>query len=269
VSKVKNWHYLKRPDFVFGLAAAILFQGRRVLSEDAARIHGLLQTRYEGLEHIPPRGPMCVVINHYSTPTHHVTFTVLAVSLGVTRQRDPALPPGERELAWLTQNQWPRERADGHRRHDPLTYWIFSRMERVYGLVPHSPLTGDIAGRAAALHALLRRATGRAPGQNGRPQPVALAPEGRNAPQLAEPWPGVGTMMGLLSAAAVPLVPCGISEPHEGHTVRYGPPFRLDPLRDLSRAERDRAWATTVMRHIAALLPPAMRGPYGEASDRQ
>jgi 1-acyl-sn-glycerol-3-phosphate acyltransferase len=263
VSKVKNWHYFKRPDFVVGLGLAILFQGRRTLSADAARIDRLLRTCYEGLEHIPPRGPMCVVINHYSNPTHHVTFTVLAVSLGVTRQRDPDLPPGERELAWLTQNQWPREREDGERRHDPLTHWAFSRMEHVYGLVPHSPVTGDIAGRAASLHTILRRATGRAPGQNGHPQPVGIAPEGRNGPQLLEPWPGVGTMMGLLSAAGVPLVPCGISEPREVHTVRYGPPFRLDPLRDLDRPARDRAWATTVMRHIAALIPPAMRGPYG------
>jgi hypothetical protein len=99
----------------------------------------------------------------------------------------------------------------------------------------------------------------------GRPQPVALAPEGgRNAPQLLVPWPGVGTMLGLLSAAGVPLLPCGISEPDGVHTVRYGPPFRLDPLRHLARDERDAAWATTTMRHLAAQLPPAMRGPYGD-----
>ena len=265
MASVKNWHYLKRPDFAVGLAWAILTQGRRVLSEDAARIHHLLRTRYEGLEHIPARGPVCVVINHYSTPTHHVTFTVLAVSLGVTRQRDPSLPRAGRELAWLTQNQWPRE-VDGHRRHDPFTHWVFSRMERVYDLVPHSPVTGDIAGRAASLHEILRRATGRARGQEGQPQPVAIAPEGRNGPHLLEPWPGVGTMLGLLSTAGVPLLPCGISEPPEGHTVRYGPPFRLEPLRDLDRTARDQRWATTAMGHIAALLPPDMRGPYAAAT---
>jgi hypothetical protein len=268
VSKVKNWHYFTQPWFVWGLGTAILFKGRRRLSDDARRLHErLLHTHYEGLEHIPAQGPLGVVINHYSNPTHHVTWTVLAVSYGITSRRDPTLTEPEREVAWLTQNQWPRE-VNGQRQHDPWTHWVFSRLERVYNLVPHSPLTGDVAGRAASLHEILRRATGRAPGQAGRPQPVALAPEGgRNAPQLLVPWPGVGTMLGLLSAAGVPLLPCGISEPDGVHTVRYGPPFHLDPLRHLARDERDAAWAATTMRHLAAQLPPAMRGPYGGDED--
>jgi hypothetical protein len=65
----------------------------------------------------------------------------------------------------------------------------------------------------------------------------------------------------------VPLLPCGISEPDGVHTVRYGPPFHLDPLRHLARDERDAAWAATTMRHLAAQLPPAMRGPYGGDED--
>ena len=263
MSKVHNWRYFTQPRFVLGLGTAMLFNGRRRLSDDARRIdRRLLHTHYEGLEHIPPRGPMCVLINHYSTPVHHVTWTVLAVSYGVTSRRDPALPELERELTWLTQNQWPRER-DGQRVHSPWTYHVFTRLERVYGLVPHSPVSGDVAGRAASLHEILRRATGRAPGAEGHPQPVAIAPEGgRNKDVLVEPWPGVGTMIGLLSAAGVPLVPCGISEPGEVHTVRFGPAFRLEPLRHLDREARDHQWADTVMGRIAPLLPAAMRGSY-------
>ena len=60
-----------------------------------------------------------MVINHYSTPVHHVTWTVLAVSSAVTRQRDPSLSEQEREVAWLTQDQWPQQRGE-RKRHDPL-----------------------------------------------------------------------------------------------------------------------------------------------------
>src|SRR5690349_16698350 len=110
MSKVKNWHYLTLPRFAVGLGLAILLQRRRRISADAQRIHErLLKSRYEGLEHIPATGPMCVVVNHYSNPTHHVTWMVLAVSYGVTSRRDPSLTETEREVAWLTQDQWPRE----------------------------------------------------------------------------------------------------------------------------------------------------------------
>ena len=58
MSKVHNWHYLTQPWFVWGLGTAILFNGRRRLSDDARRLHErLLHTHYEGLEHIPPVAP--------------------------------------------------------------------------------------------------------------------------------------------------------------------------------------------------------------------
>jgi 1-acyl-sn-glycerol-3-phosphate acyltransferase len=97
---------------------------------------------------------------------------------------------------------------------------------------------------------------------------LGLAPEGTRSRSgvLGEPMPGVSL---LATRAGAPVLPVGISgsertwpigarRPRLGTTVtvRFGPPL------DLRSAGRDEG-TETMMRAIAALLPPGYRGRFG------
>ncbi len=105
--------------------------------------------------------------------------------------------------------------------------------------------------------------------------PLGVFPEGHRSEQrtLLRGQPGIALLAERSDAL---IVPCGIAGtpaamprvPRRTDIIlRFGAPFRFSDLPAEVRADR-RATADAIMTRIAELLPPEMRGVYGDGIDR-
>jgi len=79
---------------------------------------------------------------------------------------------------------------------------------------------------------------------------------------LIEAMPGTGMFLASLSKRGIPVLPAGTYEDDGALTVRFGPPFAIEPPDTADREERDRLAREQVMANIGRLLPRHMWGPY-------
>ena len=89
---------------------------------------------------------------------------------------------------------------------------------------------------------------------------LGITPEAASGsgPELAAAWPGSGAALSWLSSGTTPLVPVAVRDAEDGALVAtFGEPFTLE-------RRRDEEGARAVMGAVAALLPPELRGVYGE-----
>jgi len=139
----------------------------------------------------------------------------------------------------------------------PFTHWAFGRAARVWGFLPMPPDERELARRAAAVRQSLQaaRALFAAGGALG------IAVEGRGEDVLIEPPAGAGRFL-LRLAEGVPILPVGLCEENGALVARFGSPYHLAARSGEAKAAEDDRIKTEVMSAIAALLPPAARGPY-------
>ena len=106
--------------------------------------------------------------------------------------------------------------------------------------------------------------------KDGRDVCLVLMPEGDEGGTsgLIDALPGSGRALTALSARDLPIVPAAVWDEHGRLYANFGEPFSLQiPPTGMAREAVD-TWARqTVMEHIAALLPPALRGKYGGQAD--
>lgn len=143
----------------------------------------------------------------------------------------------------------------------PLSRFVLRHIAQVYGfstMPPMPPRAADARTRAAAVHCILRFA------QTHPDAVIGLAPEGGDQPGgiLNLLPPGLGRFCGLLRAAGFHFLPVGVYECDGALTLNFGERYRLEDAGTSGR-ENDRLTAMTVMSHIAALLPPQLRGSIG------
>jgi 1-acyl-sn-glycerol-3-phosphate acyltransferase len=102
--------------------------------------------------------------------------------------------------------------------------------------------------------------------------PLGFFPEGTRSRdhRLHRAHPGIAF---LARKSGVPILPVGVTGTSEARLrrsdirVRVGEPFQLDHLGlDASATEQDVADA--IMRKVAALLPPDMRGEYANEAEQ-
>jgi len=94
---------------------------------------------------------------------------------------------------------------------------------------------------------------------------LGLAPEGSDNPpdgELTWPAPGSGRFIELLARLGFPILPVGACEEAGELCLRFGSVYRLELPRGIGAEERDHLAVDTVMRRIAALLPPPLRGDF-------
>lgn len=238
------------------LAMRVLFGGQLDFRQDARRcVAGLAPAlQVLGREYIPQAGPGLLTLNHYTRPGFPSWWLTLAPS---------ALVPGA--IHWVVASAWTYPDRLRSALFTPATHWAFSRMARAYGFTsmpPMPPRPAEEAGRAQAVREVLAYA------RLAQQPLVGLAPEGRDGLPgggLVAPPPGAGRFMLHLSSLGLPVIPLGVYEAGDppGLCLRFGPPYRLAAPPGLPSAERDRCASDEVMRRIAALLPPALRGVYG------
>lgn len=199
--------------------------------------------------HLPATGPFVVVGNHYERPGLWGGWGAMVVSAEVRQATEPP-----RDLHWLMSS----EMVDFHVRGVSVPRWlsrtVFTRFARLYGFGLVAPPEAGVAGGSGGLRVVARHlAAG---------EPLGVFPEGTPSVRLLDARPGVGVGLAWLTRGELPLVPVGIYERDDVLTIAFGPPFRLETGDD-DRAERDRLLRDAVMRHVAAQLPPELRGRYG------
>lgn len=212
-----------------------------------------------GAEQLPAAGGLLLTANHYARRGVPAWWMPLAVSaatpVDVHWITTAALwyPGGPR--AWVV---------------TPITRWFLARAARVYGFTtmpPMPPKPNEVEARAGAVRAVLRWVR-----QAPRPV-VGLAPEGGDGgptAQLHAPPPGLGRFIHRLERVGLAIVPVGVFDMDGALRVKMGAPYRLAEL-GLGRESRrsDAAIAGVVMRQIAALLPPELRGRYDSPMPRE
>jgi 1-acyl-sn-glycerol-3-phosphate acyltransferase len=215
--------------------------------------------RVEGVEHIPPAGPLLVTHNHYCRPGLGAWWSTSLVFTAVARRRgaDPV---------WLVASEWYYLDPLRSATVTPLTRWTFGRAAGVWRFLPMPPDERELARRAAAVRRVLQEtrrifaAGGTSPSGGGA---LGIAPEGRGEDVLVEPPTGAGRFL-LRLAAAAPVLPVGIYEEDSALVARFGPAYRLTPFSDEDKRAEDQRITTEVMTAIAALLPASARGPYAD-----
>jgi hypothetical protein len=237
-----------------GVRARVSFRRAAQASLALARCPPL---HIEGGQHIPAGGPVLLTINHYTRPGFQAWWLALAVS---------AVVPVD--VHWIVTAAWTYPDPIRARTLTPLSRRLARAAAQVYGFTPMPPMPPDpaqVAARAAAVRRVLAHARTAA-------QPViGLAPEGRDAPRgpyaPVAPPPGSGRFMLHLARLGLSIAPVAGFEAGGALCLHFGPPFCLTVPAGLSPAQRDRAAAQRVMAHIAARLPPPMRGRYARAAE--
>jgi 1-acyl-sn-glycerol-3-phosphate acyltransferase len=202
-------------------------------------------------KNIPPEGAFVLVANHYERPGLKVFWAGMLAANAIFERRETG-----RTLHWLMTSEWYGYRLGGI---VPVPRWflrwLFRRIATVYSLVivPRSP--EQVMGRAAAMRSILEVVE-----KEG--EPIGLFPEGVGKDVLVEAMPGTGLFLSSLSKRGVPILPAGIYEENGVLTVRFGPPFRMQPPQGAAREERDGLAREQLMLHIGRLLPQHMWGTY-------
>jgi len=209
----------------------------------------------QGVEHLPPEGPLIIVMNHYERDGLLIHFCAMAISKAVAgrRSRSP-------EIRWVITSEW------YGRRIGPLPIpvwfirWVFRRVSRLYGLIVMPRAAEDVRGRAAAIRRLAEQV------RDG--ESVGLVPEALGKGTLIEAMPGSGLALLALSRGRLPIVPVGLWEDDETLMVRFGEPFTLN-VGSSDRQEQDRQARERVMVAIGRLLPERYWGFYAPAIGRE
>ncbi len=238
---------------IFGLTRDALLIRHRSFASDARACVRLLQPplRLLGTHHIPGRGPCVVTPNHYYRPGYAAQWTALAISATV-----PA------EVHWVMTGEltfpgrWYASIAI------PLYRFGLGRIARAYDFTtmpPMPPRQSDERARASAVLSVLHFAR-----STGEPV-VGLAPEGGDQPggRLSMPPSGVGRFCLLLAAAGLRFIPVGVYECDGALTLNFGDPYDLTAPQGLGSQDKDRLAASSVVQHIAPLLPADLRGAFG------
>ncbi len=214
--------------------------------------------RIAGDEHIPHTGPLLITQNHYCRRGLGPWWGTSLIFTTVAQRRgaDPR---------WMVTSEW--YYLDWLRTITvtPFTHWAFGRAAKVWGFMPMPPDERQLARRASAV----RVALGGARQLFAAGGALGIAVEGRGEDVLIEPPRGAGRFL-LRLTEGVPVLPVGLSEQDGALLARFGEPYRLAARPGEDKRVEDERIKTEVMSAIAALLPPAARGPYcRESRDRR
>jgi hypothetical protein len=245
--------YSYPPSVVLGLAARVLFGGRRSFRRDGQACMARLQppVRILGVENIPAGGPCLLTFNHYYRPG----FSAWWMALGIASQ----VPV---EMHWVMTGEltfpgkWYAALGMAGSR------WLLKRFANIYGFTtmpPMPPRPKDLKARARSVRRTLAFA-------KNHPQAIlGLAPEGGDQPGGLVNWPpaGAGRFILLLAEQGFPILPVGCFEEAGEFCLRFGAANRLQLPGSLSQDEKDRQVARIVMSAIAIQLPPHLRGGFG------
>ena len=228
------------------------------ISRDAALLlRGAHPTpRVLNAENIPTCSPFLLLINHYDRPGLGAWWgaATIVTAIAALRAREP------REIRMVMAREWWYPGGIGRLVKQPFTRWAFGQIAHAYGILTLPPVLETYRGQGGLN---VRRALAVTRGDN--PALVAIAPEGHTGPNLSlcQPPDGAGLFLLMLTHDSIPCLPAGIFEDETNTlTVNFGPSFKLDVPKKLSKEDRDGAAAQQAMIQIGKLLPKKMWGVF-------
>jgi hypothetical protein len=248
------------PSWVLSVARSLVLGQPRSFATDAQRLAEGMdpKPRVENAHFIPSTGAFVVVSNHYCKPGYSAWWGVALIAATIAQAR-----PADAEITWAMTNRWTYPDWLGSHVKTPLTYWVFTRLARMWGFVSMPPMPPQpqyvVEGMRAVrqLLALLASPAGQQPC-------IGIVPEGRDSPDgsLIEPPAGTGRLLLHLTEAGLPMLPVGVSEVDDVLTARFGQLFQLRVSGTRDRKELDRLASAQVMTAIGAQLPRELWGMY-------
>jgi chlorobactene glucosyltransferase len=245
--------------WMLDMGRALLFNVPRSIVEDSRLAVEALPKPpcIEGTGHIPLEGSFVLVSNHYQRLDLWIGWSGALLIDAIAQRRKIA-------MHYVT-----TDRARIGRFTVPGTRWLIERVATVWDLVlvtPPALLQGRTEGQRYALLRMLRML------QHDKGMCFAIMPEGDEgtATGLIEAMPGSGRALYALSSRGLPLLPAAVWEEDGRLHAHFGEPLHLLPKSQfvIRNADELDGWARTlVMRRIAALLPPMLRGKYGRVED--
>lgn len=262
-------HLRYAPDWALSVAISVILARRRSFVADAQRlVQGIAPApRVENTHCIPATGRLLVVTNHYYKPGYAAWWGIALITLAVAQVRKPGS-----EIIWIMTNRWTYPDWLRSRLVTPLTYWLFSRLARVYGFVSMPPMPPQPQYVDEAVRAVRKTLSLLDGVSGGADLVIGMAPEGRDSADgsLVEPPPGAGRLLHHLSARGLLILPVGVAEVGGVLCARFGLPFtlQLPGGERQSRKELDHQASTRTMIAIARQLPPELWGVYREQLER-
>ena len=248
---------------ILGLDLLVLGGRRSFAAEGVRALRALpLQPQVVGLEQLPTSGPLLLVINHYERPGLWTFWSTFLASQAVRQRRGR-----HAEIHWLITAETRGTRYGPLPVPGALMQWVIGRVARGYGLITLPIAPEETAARAAALRSVLRALRS----GDEREHVIGLSPEGTGGRVLREALPGTGEFLLLAARTGAAIVPVGIAERPEHDwalTATLGAPLDLTLPPEITRAGRDQWTREVVMRSIARLLPPDLRGFYRDTRAR-
>ncbi len=246
--------------WILQMGLALLMKTPRSIIEDSAIVARLLATSVctEGTEHIPVEGSFVLVSNHHQSLSWWIGLSEALMIDAIAKRRPD-----------ITMHFVTTDRARIGRFTLPGTQWLIERVAAVWDLVLVTPpaVADDHANRQRYVLLHLLRLLKRAAGGSIC---IGFTPEGDEgtAAGLTEAIPGSGRALYALSTKGLSILPAAVWEEGGHMRVRFGMPFSLTETAPKIAHQVSDDWArSTVMRNIAALLPPMLRGSYGRELD--
>lgn len=245
-------HYSYPPGLLIRVSWDASLLRRRNFREDARACIANLKPPLQvwGEENIPQHGRCVLTVNHYHRPGFKAQWLTLAVS---------AMVPSH--VLWVITGEF----TDWGKSLGAIgtlgSRILLRRIAYMYGFItmpPMPPRPNDMEARAASVRAVLEYVRG------AKDPVLGLAPEGCDSPNgvLARTATGLGRFGLLLSKAGMKFIPIGAYEAEGMFHLHFGERYELQVGSHLSADEKDEQAAQIIMKRIACLLPPYLRGDF-------
>ena len=208
----------------------------------------------EGTENVPASGPVLVVANHYERKGLWMGWSGMLVSRAIFEHSG-------RRLRWIAIAEWTDYRIGPIRVPPRLTRNLFNRFYAVFGFIAMEPEAAGARRRAEGVRRAIQAAK--------QGDVIGIFPEGNigSSPAMIPAQAGSGSFIRALHDRGTAILPVGISELGKRAQIQIGNPMAMNSLLGSPRDTRDRITADAVMRTVAQLVPPDVRGYYSDIAE--